>query len=143
MRTVGVAVALCLLLSGCGGSDGAKNAASPAKETATAAVTPTAKPTLADPTGVPAPEDLVDFQCYADAKGTWNSSGVLKNDSGKSVTYQVSVFVGQANGKDAKARTKQYVVNASSSARVALANLPAVDGSTQCYVQVLAKRVAG
>ena len=140
MRTVGMALALCLVLAGCGGSSDKQ--ATPSKKTQTTTAAPTTKPTIAAPTGLPAPGDLHDFQCYADAKGSWNSSGILKNDSKKSVTYQVTVYVGQANGKDAKAKTKQYVVNATGSTRVALADLPAADGATQCYFQVLDRTAA-
>ncbi len=137
MRLAGMALALCLALAGCGSaSDG--NAAATKKTTPTKA-TPSVKPTVAAPTGVPAPGDLSDFQCLASAKGVWYSSGVLRNDSKKTVIYQVTVFVGHADGEDTKAKTKQVVVNALGSARVAIAKIPASEGATQCYVQVLAK----
>ena len=144
MRTVGMALALCLVLAGCGG--GGDDTATPPKAKATTKVkpsaTPSAKPTRAAPTGVPAPQALSDFQCFPDDKGIWNSTGLLENTSKKSVTYQVTVFVGQANGKDAKAMTKPYAyVRGGTSVRVELKKLPAPGDAKQCYVQVLAKTV--
>jgi hypothetical protein len=142
MRFAGMAVVCCLVLAGCGGGDSAKEpaatkAAAPAKVKKT---TKTAPPTVAAPTGIPAPEDLTDFRCVADDKGVWNASGILENESKKRATYQVTVFVGEADGRDAKARTKQVEsVLAGGSTRVELSRIPAA-AATQCYVQVLRKQ---
>lgn len=136
-----MALALCLVLAGCGGGGHEpKKTASPTKKTAVTTPAPSAKPTVTAPTGVPAPEDLSDFQCFANDKGVWNASGLLENTSKKSVSYQVTVFVGKDNGKDAKAKTKQYAyIRASTSIRVAITKIPAAEDATQCFVQVLAK----
>ena len=150
MRFASVTVALCLVLAGCGGGDSTKGAtpttATPTTATPTTA-TPTkvtaakATPTVAVPTGIPAPEDLTDFLCSADAKGVWNAVGILRNESKKAATYQVTVFVGLANGKDAKARTQQVrPVMAGGSTKISVASIPAAKGATQCYVQVLRKQ---
>lgn len=141
MRFAGVAVVLCLVLTGCGG--GSTEEPVPTKK-ATTKVTPVKKataPTVAAPTGVPAPEDLSDFLCEANARGVWNAVGILHNESRKTATYQVTVFVGQANGKDARARTKQIQpILAGGSTKVSLARIPAGKDATQCYVQVLRKQ---
>lgn len=154
MRFGCVTVMLVLVLTGCGGGDSTKGA-TPAKKTPTkttltkaaaAEATPTiaaktAAPTVAAPTGIPAPEDLSDFLCSADAKGVWNAVGILRNESKKSATYQVTVFVGLANGKDAQARTQQVgPVLAGGSTKISVAAIPAAKDATQCYVQVLRKQ---
>ncbi|MEO6472724.1 MAG: hypothetical protein ABIR57_12150 [Aeromicrobium sp.] len=142
MRFAGMAVAFCLLLSGCGGGNEPKASKSPASKSqpSTAKATATKKPTIAVPTGVSALEDLSDFRCAANSKGVWNASGILQNRSKKALTYQVSVFVGRANGKDGKALTKQYAsINAHGSIKIKLTKIPAAKDAKQCYVQVLAK----
>lgn len=137
MRFAGIAVAVCLLFAGCGAGG-----APPAKATPTTkAVTPTplGTPSIAAPTGASALQSLNDFQCAAGADGVWNSTGILQNTSKKTVTYQVTVFVGKANGERSNAKTKQYVVSPEGSARIGLTKLPAPKGAAQCFVQVLAK----
>lgn len=148
MRFAGVTVVLCLVLTGCGGGDSTKGATptttTPTKVSSKVTTTPAptkASPTVASPTGIPAPEDLFDFLCSADAKGVWNAVGILRNESKKAATYQVTVFVGLANGKDAKARTQQVQsVLAGGSTKITVASIPADKGATQCYVQVLRKQ---
>ena len=142
MRFASVAAVLCLVLAGCGGGDSPKESA-PAKK-ATTKATPTkatAKPTVPSPTGVPAPEDLTDFQCAANKDGEWNASGMLRNESRNRATYQVTVFVGEADGKDAKAMTKRVEsVLAGGSSKVEVSKIPADKEAGQCYVQVLRKQ---
>ena len=143
---MGLTVVLCLVLTGCAGSDSAPGATATEKATTKATPTRVAKtaaavaPTIAVPTGIPAPEDLSDFLCSADAKGVWNAVGILRNDSKKAVTYQVTVLVGLANGKDAKARTQQVQpLMAGGSTKISLTKIPADKDAKQCYVQVLRK----
>lgn len=137
---------LCLVLAGCGGGDPAKSKsaaptkAAAAKPTATIADR-TAAAAVAVPTGIPAPEDLTDFLCSADAKGVWNAVGILRNESKKAATYQVTVFVGLANGKDAIARAQQVQpVMAGGATKISVIKIPAAKDATQCYVQVLRKQ---
>ena len=67
--------------------------------------------------------------------------GILRNESKKPATYQVTVFVGLANGKDAKARTQQVrPVMAGGSTKISVPSIPADKNATQCYVQVLRKQ---
>jgi hypothetical protein len=143
MRFAGVAVVMCLVLSGCGGGDSTKASAPASKATPveTQKAAGTAAPTVAAPTGVPAPEDLTDFLCLADDEGVWDASGTLRNESKKAATYRVTVFVGEADGNDAKAATKKVrSVLAGGSSRVSVTGIPADDDATQCYVQVLRKQ---
>lgn len=136
MRTL--AVALILVLAGCGGSDDppttpAKTSASPDKATTT--------PTVAPPKGTPAPEALSKFRCAKSSKGKWNSSGYLSNGTKGKVTYQVTVYVGEAAGGAEKAKTRQVPnVAAGGSTRFVVNSLPAPDTGGTCHVQVLAQR---
>ena len=137
---------LCLVLAGCGGGDSTKSKSAAPTNTAPTKATPTiaaktAAQAVAVPTGIPAPEDLTGFLCSADAKGVWNASGILRNESKKAATYQVTVFVGLANGKDAMARTQQVQpVMAGGSTKISVIKIPAAKDATQCYVQVLRKQ---
>jgi len=143
MRFAVVAVGLCLVLSGCGGSpkESAPTKKVTATETTPAKVPKTAKATVGVPTGVPAPEDLNDFQCAADKEGVWKASGVLRNGSKNRATYQVTVFVGEANGEDGEGMTKRVEsVLAGGSSRVSVSGIPADEEATQCFVQVLRKQ---
>lgn len=143
MRFAGVAAVLCLVLAGCGGGstgDPAPTDKATAGSTSGQAST-TVKPTATSPNGVPAPEDLTDFQCEADKKGEWNASGILRNESKDRATYQVTVFVGEANGQDAKAMTTRVEsVLAGGSTKVEVSQIPADKDAGQCYVQVLRKQ---
>lgn len=143
MRLTGMALALCLLLAGCGGGSSATTSRTSSSTTTTATATAkpsaTSKTTSSSTAGVPAPSALSDFQCVPDTKGVWGATGVLTNASNKPVTYQVTVFVGVANGQSGSALTKQYpMVNASGSINVSMPKLPAATGASSCYVQVLA-----
>lgn len=142
MRFAGMALALALVLSGCGG-EAAKESSPTRKATSKSSIKPakvTTGPSATAATGVPAPGDLVDFQCSPDGEGIWKASGILRNGSKKPVTYQVTVYVGEADGKEAKAITKQVQsVQAGGSIKVELKKIPAGEDATQCYVRVLAK----
>ena len=135
MRTF--AVALILVLAGCGGGSDDQPSAKP---TTTAPTTPTPKPTVAPPKGTPAPEALTKFSCAKTAKGVWNSSGYLANASKAKVTFQVTVYVGAATGGAEKAKTRRLDnVAAGGSTRFVINNVPvAADGP--CHVQVLVQR---
>ena len=136
MRTL--AVALILVLAGCGGSDD-----QPAKTTTTSAAptTATTKPTVTPPKGTPAPEALSKFRCVKNAKGVWNTSGYLSNDTKAKVTFQVTVYIGEAAGGEERARTRQVAnVAAGGSTRFFLKNVPATSDDGPCHVQVLAQR---
>ncbi len=139
MRTL--AVALLLVLAGCGGS--ADQPSTPTKTSvaatkATAKATP--KPTVAPPKGTPAPEALSKFHCAKD-KGKWNASGYLANRSKGKVTFQVTVYVGEAAGAAEKAKTHQVAnVAADASTRFTIDDLPAPDDGGACHVQVLAQQ---
>ncbi len=136
MRTL--AVALILVLSGCGGGSGDPQAKT--TKTTTAPTKATTKPTVAPPTGTPAPEALSKFRCAKGPKGTWNTSGYVANETKAKVTFQVTVYVGEAAGGEEKAKTRQVPnVAAGGSARFVLNGVPATaDGP--CHVQVLAQR---
>jgi hypothetical protein len=137
MRTF--AVALLLVLAGCGaGSD--DQPADPATTTPPPTKA-TPKPTVAPPKGAPAPEALSKFRCAKTSKGVWNSSGFLANKSKTKVTFQVTVYVGEAAGGDEKAKTRQVDnVAAGGSTRFVINNLPATSDDGPCHVQVLAQR---
>jgi hypothetical protein len=140
MRTL--AVALILVLAGCGGGGSddppAKSAKTPSAKTTTTA---TPKPTVAAPKGVPAPEALSRFRCLKDAKGVWNSTGYLANDGKGKATFQVTVYVGEAAGGTEKAKTDQVPdVAAGASVRFVIKDLPAPKDGGACHVQVLAQR---
>lgn len=140
MRFAGVVLAVGLLVAGCGGGGDPEATPTTTAKPTPATATKTTPPTVAPPTGVPAPGDLTNVQCRADAKGVWNATGTLANDSDKMVSYQVTAFVGRADGKNAKALTKQVQnVTAHGSIKVVLAKIPAAKDATQCYVQVLRK----
>ena len=136
MRTV--SVILLLVLAGCGG--GSDPSAEPtATETTAKAKPKTApKPTIAAPTGTPAPEALSRFQCAKDSKDGWRATGTIANDGKSKATYQVTVYVGEATGGDEKARTKQLPdIQAGGSAKFAIAKVPAPKDGGPCHIQVL------
>ena len=137
MRTL--AVALILVLAGCGGGSDDQ----PTKPTKTTVVPTktTTKPTVAAPKGTPAPEALSKFRCAKTAKGVWNSSGFLANKSKAKVTFQVTVYVGEAAGGTEKAKTRHVAdVAAGGSTRFVINKLPATNDDGPCHVQVLAQR---
>ena len=98
----------------------------------------TAKPTIAAPSGTPAPEALSLFRCAKDTKGRWRASGTIANDGKTKATYQVTVYIGEATGSDEKAKTKQLPnIQAGGSAKFAIAKVPAPKDGGPCHVQVL------
>jgi hypothetical protein len=139
MRTL--AVALILVLAGCGGGSD-DQPAKPVKTSATPTkATTTTTPTVASPKGTPAPEALSKFRCAKTAKGVWNTSGYLANDGKSKVTFQVTVYIGEAAGGAEKAKTRQVAnVAAGGSTRFVINNVPTTDDSGDCHVQVLAQR---
>jgi hypothetical protein len=141
MRTL--AVALLVVLAGCGGGSDdqpakpAKTSDAPAKATAKA----TPKPTVAPPKGTPAPEALSKFHCAKNSKDEWSASGYLENQTKGKVTFQVTVYVGEAAGAAEKAKTHQVAsVAAKASTKFVIDDLPAPDDGGPCHVQVLAQR---
>ncbi|AXT83769.1 hypothetical protein C6I20_00195 [Aeromicrobium sp. A1-2] len=134
MRTL--AVALLLVLTGCGGGSDPEPAAS-AKPKATASAT-TVKPTVAPPEGTPAPEALSKFTCDKNSKGTWSASGYVANASKGKVTFQVTVYVGEATGGPEQAKTQRVTVAGGGSAKFSIAKVPAPKAGGPCHVQVLA-----
>ncbi|KAA1395438.1 hypothetical protein [Aeromicrobium ginsengisoli] len=136
MRTL--AVALLLVLAGCGGGSDDPPATKATTSAPTQAVT---TPTVAPPKGTPAPEALSKFRCAKTPKGVWNSSGFIANAGKSKVTYQVTVYVGEAAGGAEKAKTRQLAnVSAGGSTRFVINNLPAPENGGSCHVQVLAQR---
>ncbi len=96
------------------------------------------KPTIAAPSGTPAPEALSQFLCAKDAKGAWNASGTIANPAKNKATFQVTVHVGEAAGTDEQAMTKQLPnIAAGGSVKFALAKIPAPKAGGTCHVQVL------
>ncbi len=156
MRTsLAVVLAVVLALGGCGGdSSKAKPSAQPsAQPTATKSPATSKKATKKAsaskpaldaalpqiPDGTPAPEALLDFACARDDKGRWRASGAVKNGTDTSVTYQVTVHVGPADGDGAAARTKRIAgVQAHGSARFDLGKIETRAPDGPCHVQVLA-----
>lgn len=133
------AVALLLVLAACGG--GSDEPA--AKPTATTAPTTaaTTKPTTVSPKGTPAPEALMRFRCDKNSKGTWKASGFLVNGGKAAVTFQVTVFIGEATGGEQPAKTKQVPnVGAGGSVGFAINKVPAPEAGGTCHVQVLATK---
>lgn len=137
MRTF--AVALILVLAGCGG--GSDDQPSDSATTTPTATQATTKPTVAPPKGTPAPEALSRFRCAKTSKGVWNSSGYLANKTKAKVTFQVTVYVGEAAGGAEKAKTRQVDnIAAGGSTRFVINNVPATNDDGPCHVQVLAQR---
>lgn len=135
MRTF--AVALLLVLAACGGSGDEPNKAA---RTSAAPTTTTTTPTIAPPEGTPAPEALSRFRCAKNAKGVWSSSGYLANRTKAKVTYQVTVYIGEATGGAEQAKTRQLPnVAAGGSTRFVISNVPAPEDGGTCHVQVLAQ----
>jgi hypothetical protein len=137
MRTF--AVALILVLAGCGG--GSDDQPSDSVTTTPTPTKATTKPTVAPPRGTPAPEALSRFRCAKTPKGVWNSSGYLANKTKAKVTFQVTVYVGEAAGGAEKAKTRRVDnVAAGGSTRFVINNVPATNDDGPCHVQVLAQR---
>ena len=131
-----LAVVIVLLLAGCGGGSETKSSKVTATKTQ---AQPTAKPTLAIPSGKPVPEALSRFRCRAASKGTWIASGYLTNATKSKVTYQVTVYVGEAAGSQEQARTQQVAsVAAGGSVKFIIRKVPAPKVGGPCHVQVLA-----
>lgn len=130
MRTL--AVVLLLVLTGCSGGGETPDP----KATATT-VAPTA-PTIAAPTGTPAPEALSRFRCAKDTKGVWRATGTIANAEKSKATFQVTVYIGEATGSAERARTKELPnIQAGGSVKFAIGRIPAPKEGGPCHVQVL------
>ncbi|MCL3816867.1 hypothetical protein [Aeromicrobium wangtongii] len=134
MRTA--ALLLLLLLAACGAdSDG--SGATPTR-TVPAAGQEAAIPMTPAPTGEPVPAALSRFRCEPDGSGTFTASGVLSNATKKTVTFQVTVFVGAPAPNPQQARTQQVPkVAAGGSIEFQVAKIPAAPEGGTCHVQVL------
>lgn len=149
MRVI-VGVVVALVLSGCGGeSTEAKNQKSgePTTPATTTSVQPAnegadeptdQKPiTLAALDGTPQPADLSNVRCVRGEEGRWEASGTAQNSTKKDGTYQVTVFLGQADGKAAEATTKYLgEVGAGASIDFAFQKLPKAAAESTCFVQL-------
>jgi hypothetical protein len=138
MRTF--VVVLLLVLAGCGaGSDGAGTPAATVQPAGDAA--PSTAPTVRPPSGAPMPEALSKFRCRPDDKGLWVARGVLANPTKSAMTFQVTVYVGEATGGDEQARTRQVPnIAAGGSTTFVVGRVPAPGDGGPCHVQVLAQR---
>lgn len=132
-----LAAALLVVLAGCGGGSDPEPAP-PATTTPAVAVEPTVVP----PKGTPTPEALSMFRCEKDTNNLWNASGVLANPGRSTVTFQVTIHIGEATGGDTEARTTRVPsVSPGGSTPFAVKDLPGPKtGDAPCHVQVLAQR---
>jgi hypothetical protein len=131
-----VVLALVLALTACGGGD-AKPRAEASNAPAKKAAMGGALPNVAD--GTSTPEALSDFVCKRDDKGTWKASGAVTNRSKESVSYQVTVHVGSADGQGAPASTKRISsVQKNGSVGFELDEIETKTPDGRCHVQVLA-----
>lgn len=139
MRVVAVALLLVLAACGGGGSDEADPAGTAAAPTQTTGPAP--EPTTATPKGEPAPEALSTFRCEQDREGRWNATGAISNSGKAKVTYQVTIYIGQATGGSERAKTKQLAnVAGGGSVEFTIKNIPAPKDGGPCHVQVLAQK---
>jgi hypothetical protein len=125
---------LLVLLTACGGGDDEAAPATTDGETAAATKT---EPASAAPAGTPVPEALSGFRCERNASGEWNALGVVANPAKSKAVFQVTVYVGVANGGEEQAATTEVTVAAGGSAEFSLKRLPATDPEGPCHVQVL------
>lgn len=142
MRTLVAALSLAFVLAGCGGgSDPAASPTTKAPTRTTPTTHVTVKPTVAVPTGKPVPEALSSFRCAVDKKGDWNATGYLTNTGKAKVTFQVTVYIGEASGSSENARTLQVPsVAPGGSTTFTIRKVPAPNTGGPCRVQVLAAR---
>ncbi|MBC7629888.1 hypothetical protein [Aeromicrobium sp.] len=138
MRVLASAMALLLVLAGCGGSSEKAATSTDSTQNPSTAGAPGATSPLQSPTGVSTPEALSRFRCVKGSKGRWTASGHLSNDSKNKVTFQVTVYVGQATGGAEEASTKQVSdVAGGDSVTFMMGAVPAPKDGGRCYVQVL------
>jgi hypothetical protein len=130
---IAVVLALMLALTACGLGDDAPKA----KPAATKVALDGALPNVAE--GRSMPEALSDFACERDDKGTWSASGAVTNRASKPVSFQVTVHVGNSDGRGDPASTKRIASvqkNGSVGFEFTKVKTRAPDGP--CHVQVLA-----
>lgn len=130
------AVALILALGACGaGSDEPKTSTPPVPAGGDQAA---ASPTTPAPTGDPVPAALSRFRCDSVGAGAFTASGILSNTTKTTVTFQVTVFVGEPGPAPQSARTKQVPkVAAGGSVEFQIEQIPAAPEGGTCHVQVL------
>ena len=127
------ALSLLLVLAACGGSG--EDTTPKAEPSPTE---PATSPTIAPPTGEPVPGALSQFRCDPDGAGTFVATGVLKNSTKAKVTFQVTVYVGEATGAPASARTERLPdVAAGGSVDFTVDAIPAPAEGGTCHVQAL------
>ena len=136
-----LAVALLLVLAGCGGSSDKAPTATDSTPSAAITGAPGTTPTLQAPRGVPAPEALSRFSCAKNSNGRWTASGYVSNAGKNKATYRVTVYVGPAAGGAGKAKTKEVTdVAAGGSVGFVVGAIPAPKAGGPCHVQVLVGR---
>lgn len=150
MRLAPAVMVFALLLTGCGGGENADDSAdAAATKTATApAVAPksdaSARADDARTKGKPALADLSGFSCETDAAGDWQAGGVIHNGGKSKAAYQVVIYLGPADGKERKAKTKAIgAISAGQSLKFAYKRLPDADVDDPCFVQVLRTNSTG
>lgn len=123
-RFVALLVA-ALLVGGCAGSP------NPAAPTTSSSATPKADDY--------APEALSDFRCGWAGAG-WVAKGILSNATKASVSYQVTVYVGDA-GSSGTGTTQRYEhIAAGGSIPFTIDKIPATGETGTCHVRVLTVR---
>ena len=136
---VSVLVMAMLAACGSGGTASDRIAETRAKEQATAAgpTNPSAKKADgSDAAGDQAPEALSSFSCEKGDEDDWTAAGYVANDTKAAASYQVTVYVGPADGTTRKGSTQQVSnVKPGGSTRFEIDDI-AADGD-QCHVQVL------
>ncbi len=133
MRTGALVLALALLLGACGGND-ARESRNEARESAAQG---SADDALADGATF-VPEALRAFRCEAGDDDAWYAVGTVKNSTKASVSYRVTVQVGEAGDDVAAAELDLPPVAAGATSEFTFDELPAAGSKGPCRVQVLA-----
>lgn len=128
MRAPIAAVALLLVLAGCGSGDDAAPAPEPsAPNDAPAGL----------PQGSAVPELLSGVECRSD-DGTWNARGTVENPTKSRASYQVTVQVGPPGTAGPAATKRLDDVEPDSKVSFELTEIPAASADGPCHVQLLA-----
>ncbi len=127
-----MAVALVLVLPACGGGEASTRSGTTTERALTGAL-----PRVAE--GVRVPEALSDFACERDDEGTWTATGSVTNRTKAPATFQVTVYVGPADGAGSPARTKRIsAVQKNGSVGFEIDGIEARAPEGPCHVRVLA-----